>query len=83
MVMYIVCKFMDIQISGGFGFEASSMSMDTFYRRGKVRLMDFNLDLVLQYPSKPSPLSSLVTHFASYYRTKSSHDAQVVGPHCN
>jgi hypothetical protein len=29
-MMYIVCKLMDIRISGGFGFGATSMPMDTF-----------------------------------------------------
>jgi hypothetical protein len=30
-----------------------------FRRRGTMRLMDLDLDLVLQYPSKPAPLPSL------------------------
>jgi hypothetical protein len=30
-----------------------------FHGRGKMRLMDLDLNLVLQYLSKPAPLSSL------------------------
>jgi hypothetical protein len=53
---------MDIQISGGFGFGAASIHIAHryFHGRDKVRLMNLDLDLVLQYPSKPASLSSLL-----------------------
>jgi hypothetical protein len=45
-----VCIWSDIHVHG------------YFHVRGKVRLIDLDLDLFLQYPSKPAPLPSRVTH---------------------
>jgi hypothetical protein len=66
MIMYIVCKSMDI-----YGYPniwwvwiwSNIHAHGYFYGRGKVRPidLDLDLDLVLQYPSKPAPLPSLVT----------------------
>jgi hypothetical protein len=61
MLLYIVCKPMDIH-----GYTdiwqiwiCSAIHAHGYFRRwGTVRLMDLDLDLVLQYPSKPAPLPS-------------------------
>jgi hypothetical protein len=65
MVMYIVCKPMDIH--GYLDIRWIWIWSDIrthgyFHGRGNVRLMDLDLDLVLQYPSKPAPLPSLEAH---------------------
>jgi hypothetical protein len=49
---------MDIRISNGFEFGATSMSIDTFVSGGRAELMDLGMDLVLVYPSKPAALPS-------------------------
>jgi hypothetical protein len=61
MLLYVVCKPMDIH-----GYTdirriwicSAIYAHGYFRRRGTVRLMDLDLDLVLQYPSKPAPLPS-------------------------
>jgi hypothetical protein len=62
MVMYIVCKPMDIHGYLDIRWVWIWSDIRThgyFHGRGNVRLMDLDLDLVLQYPSKPAPLPSL------------------------
>jgi hypothetical protein len=62
MLSYVVCKPMGIH-----GYMNiwrvwiwRAIHAHGYFRgRGTVRLMDMDLDLVLQYPSKPAPLPSL------------------------
>jgi hypothetical protein len=53
MLMYIECKQMDIEISVRFEIWSDIHAHGYFRGRGTVRVMD----LVLEYPPKPAPLS--------------------------
>jgi hypothetical protein len=61
MLLYVVCKPMDIHGYTDIRWIWICCAIHAhgyFCRRGTVRLMDLDLDLVLQYPSKPAPLAS-------------------------